>query len=146
MDTKCAERTFYEPDLTKAHQQELWDKDGGGGGGKWEGKLTKSRWEDDSLKVGECFAWLHQWRTAPTDAILEHTSCTRSCYQQGYSTAGKREHPRLETRSDDCVAKDHRACNASWQVALRLRRLSTWNATTTHWKSCSSRRSALLLW
>ena len=32
--------------------------------------LTKSRWEDDSLKVQECFAWLHHWRTAPTHTIV----------------------------------------------------------------------------
>ena len=53
--------------LTKAHQQELRDKVEGE---KWQEKLTKSRWEDDSLKVEECFAWLHHWKTAPTYTIV----------------------------------------------------------------------------
>ena len=53
--------------LTKAHQQELRDKVEGE---KWQGKLTKSRWEDDSLKVEECFAWLHHWKTTPTHTIV----------------------------------------------------------------------------
>ena len=53
--------------LTKAHQQELRDKVEGE---KWQGKLTKRRWEDDSLKVEECFAWLHHWKTAPTHTIV----------------------------------------------------------------------------
>ena len=53
--------------LSKAHQQELRDKVEGE---KWQGKLTKSRWEDDSLKAEECFACLHHWKTAPTHTIV----------------------------------------------------------------------------
>ena len=50
--------------LTKTQQQEL------------QGKLTRSRWEDDSLKMEECFAWLHKWRTAPTHTIAgAHELC-----------------------------------------------------------------------
>ena len=125
--------------LSKAHQQELRDKVEGE---KWQGKLTKSRWEDDSLKAEECFACLHHWKTAPTHTIVgahelyQQLLPTRIFYSRNTGTT-----TRLEMRDVDCAAKDQRACNTSWQVALRLRKLSTWNATITHWKSCSSRYS-----
>ena len=66
MDKKCAERKLRTT-LPRHISKKLRDKVEGE---KWRGKLTKSRWEDDSLKVEECFAWLRQWRTAPTHMIV----------------------------------------------------------------------------
>ena len=36
---------------------------------KWQGKLTKNRWEDSALDNGGCFAWMNNWRSVPTNTI-----------------------------------------------------------------------------
>ena len=36
---------------------------------KWQGKLTKNRWEDSALDSGGCFAWMNSWRSVPTHII-----------------------------------------------------------------------------
>ena len=33
---------------------------------KWQGKLFRIRWEDESLSITSCFAWLKGWATCPT--------------------------------------------------------------------------------
>ena len=35
---------------------------------KWQGKLHSARWEDQYLD-GESFAWMSDWKTAPTHTI-----------------------------------------------------------------------------
>ena len=35
---------------------------------KWQGKLFKSRWEDDQLSRN-CFDWLKEWKTGPANTI-----------------------------------------------------------------------------
>ena len=36
---------------------------------KWQGKLFRIRWDDDSLSITSCFAWLKGWATCPTYTI-----------------------------------------------------------------------------
>ena len=36
---------------------------------KWQGKLFRIRWEDESLSITSCFAWLKGWATCPTYTI-----------------------------------------------------------------------------
>ena len=36
---------------------------------KWQGKLFRIRWEDESLNITSCFAWLKGWATSPTYTI-----------------------------------------------------------------------------
>ena len=38
---------------------------------KWQlqGKLFRMRWEDESLSITSCFAWLKGWATCPTYTI-----------------------------------------------------------------------------
>ncbi|CAH3173623.1 unnamed protein product, partial [Porites evermanni] len=36
---------------------------------KWQGKLFRIRWEDESLSITSCFAWLQGWSTCPTYTI-----------------------------------------------------------------------------
>ena len=36
---------------------------------KWQGKLFRIRWEDESLSITSCFAWLKGWATYPTYTI-----------------------------------------------------------------------------
>ena len=36
---------------------------------KWQGKLFRIRWEDESLSLTSCFAWLKGWATCPTYTI-----------------------------------------------------------------------------
>ena len=36
---------------------------------KWQGKLFRIGWDDDSLSITSCFAWLRGWATCPTYTI-----------------------------------------------------------------------------
>ena len=36
---------------------------------KWQRKLIKNRWDDEKVKLVECFAWLSSWKNAPTHTI-----------------------------------------------------------------------------
>ena len=36
---------------------------------RWQGKLIKNRWDDEKVKLEECFAWLSSWQNAPTHTI-----------------------------------------------------------------------------
>ena len=36
---------------------------------KWQGKLVCIRWEEESLSITSCFAWLKDWATCPTYTI-----------------------------------------------------------------------------
>ena len=36
---------------------------------KWQGKLFRIRWEDESLSITSCFAWLKGWAACPTFTI-----------------------------------------------------------------------------
>ena len=36
---------------------------------KWQGKLTKNRWEYSALDSGGCFAWINSWRSVPTHTV-----------------------------------------------------------------------------
>ena len=36
---------------------------------KWQGKLFRIRWEDESLSITSCFAWLKGWASCPTYTI-----------------------------------------------------------------------------
>ena len=36
---------------------------------RWQGKLVKNRWDDEKVKLEECFAWLSSWKNAPTHTI-----------------------------------------------------------------------------
>ena len=53
---------------------------------RWQGKLFKSRWDDEELRKG-CFAWLKEWRTCPSYTIAGvHKLCqflpTKSYYHK----------------------------------------------------------------
>ena len=36
---------------------------------KWQGTLFRIGWEDESLSITSCFAWLKAWATCPTYTI-----------------------------------------------------------------------------
>ena len=36
---------------------------------KWQAKLFRIRWEDESLSITSCFTWLKGWATCPTYTI-----------------------------------------------------------------------------
>ena len=50
---------------------------------KWQGKLLRARWEDESLNKSGCFAWLKEWRTCLSNVTSsqECSSFMNSCYQ-----------------------------------------------------------------
>ena len=45
---------------------------------RWQGKLIKRRWDDEKVKLEECFAWLSSWINAPTHTIAG----VKELYQQ----------------------------------------------------------------
>ena len=36
---------------------------------RWQGKLIKNRWDDEIVKLEDCFVWLSSWKNAPSHAI-----------------------------------------------------------------------------
>ena len=36
---------------------------------KWQGKLTTQRWDDDNIRVKDCFTWLRHWTSCPSHTI-----------------------------------------------------------------------------
>ena len=36
---------------------------------RWQRKLIKNKWDDEKVKLEECFAWLSSWKNAPTHTI-----------------------------------------------------------------------------
>ena len=36
---------------------------------KWQEKMTTLRWDDDDIRVKECFAWLRHWTSCPSHTI-----------------------------------------------------------------------------
>ena len=52
--------------LKKAVNEKLVEKIEGQ---PWQGKLLRSRWQDDQLSHEGCFAWLSKWTRAPTHCI-----------------------------------------------------------------------------
>ena len=36
---------------------------------RWQGKLIKNRWDDEKVKLEECFPWLSSWKNAPTHTM-----------------------------------------------------------------------------
>ena len=45
---------------------------------KWQGHLTKNRWEDSALDSGGCLAWMNSWRPVPTHTV----AVMQELYQQ----------------------------------------------------------------
>ncbi|CAH3123920.1 unnamed protein product [Porites lobata] len=46
----------------------------------WQRKFIKNRWDDEKVKLEECFAWLSSWKNAQRIPSLEYKSFTNSCY------------------------------------------------------------------
>ena len=65
-------------------------------GKKWHGKFLKSRWNDEKLNQTGCFAWLTEWKHAPTYTIVG----MMELYEQLTPTKLYTTHKRLTTRID----------------------------------------------
>ena len=52
--------------LKQSQEKQFWEiaKDK-----RWQGKLFRIRWEDESLSITSCFAWLKGWASCPTYTI-----------------------------------------------------------------------------
>ena len=62
---------------------------------RWQGKLIKKRWDDERVKLEECFAWLSSWKNAPSIPSLEYKSFTKDCYLPRFTTTEKQNHKPL---------------------------------------------------
>ena len=65
-DGKEVEAKKVKKAIYKARQQETQSTVSEEG---WKGKLIKNRWDDEKVKLEECFAWLSSWKNAPTHTI-----------------------------------------------------------------------------
>ena len=65
-DGKEVEAKKVKEAIYKAHQQEIQSTVSEEG---WQGKLIKNRWDNEKVKMEECFAWLSSWKNAPTHTI-----------------------------------------------------------------------------
>ena len=62
---------------------------------KWQGKLLGIRWEDESLGITSCFAWLKGWSTWLALHIPSQTcvTCMSSCYLRSSKQRRRRKPP-----------------------------------------------------
>ncbi|CAH3181502.1 unnamed protein product, partial [Porites lobata] len=65
-DGKEVKVTRVKQAIYKARQQEIQSTVSVE---RWQGKLIKNRWDDEKVKLEECFAWLSSWKNAPTHTI-----------------------------------------------------------------------------
>ena len=65
-DGKEVEAKKVKQAIYKARQQEIQSAVSEE---RWQGKLIKNRWNDEKVKLEECFAWLSSWKNAPTHTI-----------------------------------------------------------------------------
>ena len=78
-DGKEVEAKKVEQAIYKARQQEIQSTVSEE---RWQGKLIKNRWDDEKVKLEECFAWLSSWKNAPTHTIAG----VQELYQQLLTT------------------------------------------------------------
>ena len=62
---------------------------------RWQGKLIKKRWDDERVKLEECFAWLSSWKNVPSIPSLEYKSFTKDCQLPRFTTTEKQNHKSL---------------------------------------------------
>ena len=65
-DGKKVEAKKVKQAIYKARQHEIQSTVSEKG---WQRKLIKNRWDDEKVKLEECFAWLSSWKNAPTHTI-----------------------------------------------------------------------------
>ena len=65
-DGKEVEAKKVKQAIYKARQQEIQSTVSEE---RWQGKLIKNRWDDEKVKLKECFVWLSSWKNAPTHTI-----------------------------------------------------------------------------
>ena len=84
---------------------------------KWQGKLMKNRWDDNNLDREGCCAWLHHWKTAPTDTVAG----SQELYQQLLPT--KVYHHRKTGTSGKAGERCHMCGKTSESVGYIISRL-----------------------
>ena len=65
-DGKEIEAMKVKQAIYKARQQEIQSTVSEE---RWQGKLIKNRWDNEKVKLEECFAWLASWKNVPTHTI-----------------------------------------------------------------------------
>ena len=76
-DGKKVEAKKVKQAIYKARQHEIQSTVSEKG---WQRKFIKNRWDDEKVKLEECFAWLSSWKNAQRIPSLEYKSFTNSCY------------------------------------------------------------------
>ena len=66
-DGKEVEAKKVKQAIYKARQQEIQSTVSEE---RWQGKLIKNRWDDEKVKLEECFAWLSSWKNAAKHTIV----------------------------------------------------------------------------
>ena len=75
-DGKKVEAKKVKQAIYKARQHEIQSTVSEKG---WQRKFIKNRWDDEKVKLEECFAWLSSWKNAQRIPSLEYKSFTNSC-------------------------------------------------------------------
>ena len=110
---------------------------------RWQGKLIKNRWDDEEVKLEECFAWLSSWKNAPTHTIAGVQELyTNSCYLPRFSTTEKRNH-KLLMKNAAYAGIPWRMCSTFYLAVVHWHRLSTYRDTTMLSRSYSLKSSDL---
>ena len=99
---------------------------------RWQGKLIKKRWEDERVKLEECFAWLSSWKNAPSIPSMEYKSFTNNCYLPRFTTTEKKNHKSL--------LKNATYAGIPWRM-----RCSTFYLAVVHWHRLSTNRNIKML-
>ena len=88
-DGKEVEAKKVKQAIYKARQQEIQSTVSEE---RWQGKLIKNRWDDEKVKLEECFAWLSSWKNAPTHTIAGVQELYQQLLPTKFTTTEKQNH------------------------------------------------------
>ena len=90
-------------------------------------KLIKDRWNDEKVKLEECFAWLSSWKNAPTHTITG----VQELYQQllptkVYYNRKTKSQCKLLMKNTAYAEIPWRMCSTFYLAVVHWHRLSTY--------------------
>ena len=88
-DGKKVEAKKVKQAIYKARQHEIQSTVSEKG---WQRKLIKNRWDDEKVKLEECFVWLSSWKNAPTHTIAGVQELYQQLLPTRFTTTEKQNH------------------------------------------------------
>ena len=97
-----------------------------------QGKIIKNRWDEEKVKLEECFAWHSSWKNTPTNI----TDGVQELYQQLLPT---KVYDNRKTKSQVTDEKCHLYAGIPWRMC------SQFYLAVVHWHRLSTYRNITML-